>query len=66
VDKVIEKKEQHAELCRLLAAEMYDVMLLPVVLESAGTLFKCLDRAAKEMDIPRVALRSSRGFETTY
>jgi hypothetical protein len=52
MDKVIEKKEQHAELCRLLAAEAYDVMLLPVVLESAGTLFKCLDRATKEMDIP--------------
>jgi hypothetical protein len=36
----------------LLAAEGYDAMLLPVVLGSAGTLFKCLDRATKEMDIP--------------
>jgi hypothetical protein len=52
MDKVMEKKEQHAELCKLLAAEGYDVMLLPIVLGSAGTLFKCLDRATKEMDIP--------------
>jgi hypothetical protein len=52
MDKVMEKKEQHAELCKLLAAEGYDVTLLPIVLGSAGTLFKCLDRAPKEMDIP--------------
>jgi hypothetical protein len=39
MDKVMEKKEQHAELCKLLAAEGYDVMLLPIVLGSAGTLF---------------------------
>jgi hypothetical protein len=52
MDKVMEKKEQHAELCKFLAAEGYDVMLLPIVLGSAGTLFKCLDRATKEMDIP--------------
>jgi hypothetical protein len=38
--KVIEKKEQDAEMCRLLAAEGYDVMLLLVVLGSAGTLLK--------------------------
>jgi hypothetical protein len=52
MDKVMEKKEQQAELCKLLAAEGYDVKLLPIVLGSAGTLFKCLDRATKEMDIP--------------
>jgi hypothetical protein len=52
MDKVIEKKEQHAELCRLLAAEEYVVVLLPVVLGIAGTFFKCRDRATKEMDIP--------------
>jgi hypothetical protein len=52
MDKVIEKIEQHAELCKLLAVKGYDVMLLPVVLGSAGTPFKCLDRAAKEMNIP--------------
>jgi hypothetical protein len=50
--KVPEKKERHAELCKLLAAEEYDVMLLPVVLGSAGTLFKCLDWATEERDIP--------------
>jgi hypothetical protein len=49
--KVTEKKEQHAELCRLLTAEGYDVVLLRLVLGSAGTLFKCLERATKEMDI---------------
>jgi hypothetical protein len=52
MDKVTEKKEHHAELCKLFAAEGYAVMLLSVVLGSAGTLFKCLDRATKEMDIP--------------
>jgi hypothetical protein len=36
----------------LLATEEYDVVLLPVVLGSAGALFKCLERATKEKDIP--------------
>jgi hypothetical protein len=49
--KVMEKKEQHAELCKLLAAEGYDVML--IVLGNAGTLFKCLHRATKEMEHPQ-------------
>jgi hypothetical protein len=35
MDKVIEKKEQYAGLCYLLAAEGYGVMLLPIVLGSA-------------------------------
>jgi hypothetical protein len=52
MDKFTEKKEQHAELCKLLAAEVHAVMLLPVVLGSAGTLLKCHDRTTKEMDIP--------------
>jgi hypothetical protein len=42
MDKVMEKKEQHAELCKFLAAEGYDVMLLPIVLGSAGTLLNAL------------------------
>jgi hypothetical protein len=37
--KVIEKKEQHEGLYKLLAAEGYDIMLLPIVLGSAGTIF---------------------------
>jgi hypothetical protein len=52
MDKVTEKKQQHAELCKLLSVEGYDVKLLPVVLGSAGTLIKCLEQAAKKMDIP--------------
>jgi hypothetical protein len=48
--KVIEMKE-HAELCILLATEGYGVMVLPVVLGSAGTRFTCLDPAQKN-DIP--------------
>jgi hypothetical protein len=39
-------------MCKLLAAEGYDVMLLPVVLGSAGTLLTGVDRAPNEMDIP--------------
>jgi hypothetical protein len=61
-----EKKEQHAEVRKLLAAEGYDVMLLPVVLGSAGTLFKCLDRATKEMDISNARKRiHTVGFTCT-
>jgi hypothetical protein len=52
MEKVAEKKERHAELCKLLASEGYAVMLLLVVLRRAGTLSKCLDRATKDMDIP--------------
>jgi hypothetical protein len=56
MDKVIEKKGQHAGSWKLLAAEGCDVMLLPVVLGSAGTLFECLD-LAKEMDIPNARMK---------
>jgi hypothetical protein len=65
MDKVIEKNEQHAELCKLLAAEEYDVMLLPVVLWIAGTLFKSLDLATKEMDIP-IAKKRNCTASSTY
>jgi hypothetical protein len=33
-------------------AEGYDVRLLPIVLGSAETLFKCLDHATQQTDIP--------------
>jgi hypothetical protein len=49
MDKVTEKIKEHAELCNMLATEGYDVMLLPILSEVVGTLFKCLDRAAMEM-----------------
>jgi len=52
MDKVMVKRQQHAEGCSLLAAEGYDMMLLSVVLGSAGILFKCLDRATKVMEFP--------------
>jgi hypothetical protein len=52
MDKVIEKPEQLAELCNMLAVEGYDVVLLPVILKSAGIFFKCLDRATKEWSFP--------------
>jgi hypothetical protein len=52
MDNVKEKREQLAELYKLLAAEGYDVILLSVVLGNAGTPFKCFDRATKKMDIP--------------
>jgi hypothetical protein len=40
MDKAMKKQEQQAELCKMLAVEGYDVVLLPVVLGSAGTLCK--------------------------
>jgi hypothetical protein len=61
MDKVMEEKEQHPELGKLLAAEGYDVMLLPSVLGSAGTLLKCLERATKEMDISNARSRKLYG-----
>lgn len=52
MDKVAGKKELHADMFNLLTAGGYDVMLLPIVLRSAGILFKCLERAKEEMAIP--------------
>jgi hypothetical protein len=57
MDEVIEKREQRAKMCKLLAAEGYDVMLLPVVLGSAETLFKSVDRATEKTNIPMFAKR---------
>jgi hypothetical protein len=50
---------------RCNGAEGYDLMLLPVVLGSAGTLFKCLDRATKEMDIPNARKTYTASFTYT-
>jgi hypothetical protein len=36
----------------MLAVKGYQVVLLPAFLGSAGTLYKCLERATQEMDIP--------------
>jgi hypothetical protein len=52
MNKVIEIKEQYAKIYKMLAVWGYDVILLSVVLGSAGTLFCCLDRATKEWTTP--------------
>jgi hypothetical protein len=36
----------------MLAVEENEVVLLPVILKSAGTFFRCLDRATKGTVIP--------------
>jgi len=51
LDKVKEKIEQHDLLCKLLTHKGYEVIILPIVLGSAGSLFQCLERATKELDI---------------
>jgi hypothetical protein len=48
-DNVKEKRKQNAELCKLLAAEEYDVMLLPV---PGWDNFERLARATREKDNP--------------
>ena len=52
MDKVKEKTDQHATLCELLDTEGYEVIVLPTVLGSAGTLYKCLEKAAIQLSIP--------------
>ena len=52
LDNLAEKKLQHAQLCELLTTEGYDVHLLQIILGSAGRVFKCLQHAAKELEIP--------------
>jgi len=37
-----------------LSTERYDVKLLPIVQGSAGILFKCLEQATQEMNIPNI------------
>jgi hypothetical protein len=54
MDKVVQKTEQHAILCKLVAAEGNDeLLILPVVLGNAGALSKYPDRATKETNIPK-------------
>jgi hypothetical protein len=58
-------KKEHAELCELFFADGCDVMLLPVVLRIAGTLFNCLDRATGEMDVPAKKRNYTASFTYT-
>jgi len=51
LDKLTEKKRQHTQLCDMLTAEGYDVILLPLILGDEGTLFKCLTHALKELQV---------------
>ena len=52
LEKVQEKTDQHEVLCNLLRAEGYEVIFLPIVLGTAGTLYKCLEKATTELRIP--------------
>jgi hypothetical protein len=45
---------------KLLAAEGCDVMLLPIVLGSGGTLLECLDRATKVWTFPMLEKETIR------
>jgi hypothetical protein len=65
LDKAIEKKEQHAELCKLLAAAMHDVMLLSVVLGSAGTLLIALIVQQKKWTLPMPGKETIQQASTT-
>jgi hypothetical protein len=64
VDTVTEKKEEHAELGKMLATESYDEVLLQLVLGSAGTLFECLNCASKELHIPNARNRNHTASST--
>ena len=43
------REYEHAQLCALLTAEGYDVVMLPVILGNSGTLFKYLKHAIQEL-----------------
>jgi hypothetical protein len=62
------RRKNNAGLCRMLASECYDVLPLPVVLVSAGKLFRCLDRATKERTFPMPEARNCTAsfFYTGY
>jgi hypothetical protein len=60
----MEKKEQHAELCKLLAAEGYDVMLIPIVLGSAKTLLNALIVQQKRWTSPTLEKRNYKASST--
>jgi len=57
MDKVAEKKQEHVELCHLLATEGYDVMLLPIVLGSAGHFSNALIVQQKKWTAPKLGQR---------
>ena len=50
--KVEEKTAQHAVMCNLVRVEGYESIFLPIVLGTAGTLYKCLEKATTELRIP--------------
>jgi hypothetical protein len=58
MDKVIEGKEQYAELCRLLAAQRYDAMLLPLVLGNGARFLNALIVQEKRWSSPTLEKRN--------
>jgi hypothetical protein len=68
MDKVMEKKEKDAKICKLLTTEGLYAMLLPssIVLGSAGTYSNCFYRATKEMDIPNARKKRNYTASSTY
>jgi hypothetical protein len=57
LEKVNEKKEQHAGLCNLVAAEGYDVMLLPFYREVLGQFLNALIVQQKRWKFPKLGKR---------
>ena len=54
-EKMNKKKQQHAQLCKVLMAEGHSVELLPIIRGTQGSLYKCSTRALTSLQIPHQA-----------
>jgi hypothetical protein len=65
MDKVMEKIEQHAVLCKMLVAEGHDVKLLPVVLGVLGHFSSALILQQKNWTFPMLEELHVASFKNT-
>ena len=50
-ERLQEKRDQHAELCSLLAARGYAVELVPIILGSMGSIYRSVDESLRRLGV---------------
>ena len=58
-DKLAEKKQEHAELARLLIVQGYDVEILPFILGNGGTIYKSCQDTLSALGISRPCIQKT-------
>ena len=65
IEKLQEKEQQHAQLCRILREEGHKVDFIPIILGTQGSVFRCSTKAFESLGMPAQSSTNSVGAYCT-